>query len=98
MLSARCFVLGDSTLWFWQRPRESAFTCRCLVFASLVFPCLARSVILSTSICLLPRWSRANLALCLLGRGNLLAATYLAASEHSFVFFADVLCIHAPLP
>ena len=98
VFSARCFVLGDSTLWFGRHPGVSAFMCGCLVFACLVLHCLPRSVIYGLSICLYPCWSRATLASCLLGRGNLLAATYLAVSEHTFVFFADDLCSHAPCP
>ena len=62
-------------------------------------PCIspARSVILNLSICLSPCWSRAALASCLLGRGDILAGTYLAASEHTFVSLADVRHVHAPL-
>ena len=45
-----CFFIGDSTLWFWRRPRASAFTCACLAFVYHVYPCRTRSLVLSSSL------------------------------------------------
>ena len=67
------------------------------MFACHVYPWRTRSVVLNLSLCLFPCWSRASLALCLLEGGILLAAPYLAASEHTFVFFTVARPVHAPL-
>ena len=44
------FIFGDSTLWFWRRPRASAFTCDCSAFVYHVYPCRIRSLVLSLSL------------------------------------------------
>ena len=82
------FCINSKRFYLWS--------CGCLVLASFVFACLARSAFLRSSLCLSRCWFHGTLASCLSGRGHLLAATYLAASEHTFVFFVDVLRVHAP--
>ena len=63
-LTCHTLHLATSLFDFWRHPRVSACMCGCLVFVCLVLPCRSRSVALTSSLCLFPRWSCASLVLC----------------------------------